>query len=332
MGISDFLRIRSRSDINVSKLLDEDAKEKIANEIKICKKNESNSDKNGDSENDGSDAESACSGGCEAELIEEGERVFSKLKIDYDSPLYSTSKYPKIHFIVPTSQSDWEHDACKEKKLSIQNRIDDWCKEHLEKYAETGEGQSLTCSVTSLPKNIMDIDVMRDTKNDVLLLPFFIWIKDLRLDNVNSTLDEIMPILLKRELSKEELLMKYPNLREAKERAFAFICSHTTRDKRCGVTAPYMRKVFEKELQAHGLYRDNSDFRPGGVNVQYINHVGGHKYAGNLQIYLKDSQTLIWLGRVTPKDIPPLIDHLIIPDKPELPMPEKIRCIKKYHW
>lgn len=55
------------------------------------------------------------------------------------------------------------------------------------------------------------------------------------------------------------------------------ICSHKKRDARCGISAPILRKEFEKHLRVHGLWRDINDNRKGGASVVFINHVGGHK-------------------------------------------------------
>ncbi|OJD40776.1 sucrase ferredoxin domain-containing protein [Diplodia corticola] len=63
------------------------------------------------------------------------------------------------------------------------------------------------------------------------------------------------------------------------------LCSHKTRDARCGQSAPLLRREFERHLRPLGLYRDLHDERPGGCAVYFINHVGGHKYAANVIIY-----------------------------------------------
>lgn len=340
MGIKDFVKSPLNKSINsITKdealnylksdegdLLTVDAKKLISEEIRLTEsihhdecENCSGSDKDDDNED---------------ETLLKGEEIFSKLVIDWSEPLYNTSKIPKVHFIVPTSQQDWKHDACQEKPGSVQDKISNWCKANLEKYQkeDIGDGQTLTCSVTSLPINIMDIEVMKNTKNNVLILPHFLWINDLRSSKVDETLNGLIPDLLSDNYDEKQLLSKHKNLSIAREKAFVFICSHTTRDKRCGVTAPYLKKVFDRKLQKYGLYRDNSDLRPDGVNVKFISHMGGHKFVGNVQIYLKETRTLIWLGRVTPKHVISLVDYLIIPREPTLPFPEKVRCIKKYKW
>ena len=65
------------------------------------------------------------------------------------------------------------------------------------------------------------------------------------------------------------------------------LCSHKTRDARCGQSAPLLAKEFARVLRPLGLHRDLHDERPGGVGVYFINHVGGHKYSANVIIYRK---------------------------------------------
>lgn len=59
--------------------------------------------------------------------------------------------------------------------------------------------------------------------------------------------------------------------------SFVFVCSHGSRDKRCGVCGPVLIEKFKEEIGSRGL----SD----QVVVNACSHVGGHKYAGNLIIY-----------------------------------------------
>ncbi|CAI7149657.1 CGH_3_collapsed_G0003340.mRNA.1.CDS.1 [Saccharomyces cerevisiae] len=311
-----FLNIFKQKRGDEASQLSAKGREEISQSIKICK-------------SDDAANEHSCSGDCKTE-IEEGEQAFAKLKIEHETPLLNSSKTPKIHFVVPTSQIDWQHDACLEDPKSVQYKISQWCDKNSAKFSNVGTGKTLNCAVSSLPKDIMDIDVMRGTKNNVLILPYFIWLNDLRSDDVEATLDGLVPDLLDENISREKLLETRPNVAVARERAYVFICSHTTRDKRCGITAPYLKKVFDSKLQEHGLYRDNSDYRAEGVKIAFVNHVGGHKFAANVQIYLRNPNTLIWLGRVTPTIVPSIVEHLIVPEEPTLPFPEKVRCIKKY--
>lgn len=112
------------------------------------------------------------------------------------------------------------------------------------------------------------------------------------------------------------------------------MCSHKTRDARCGQSAPLLRKEFERILRPMGLYRDMHDDRPGGVGIYFINHVGGHKYSANVLIYrregrkkdnsdedldgaplAKEAVQLIWLARVRPEDCENIVRYTVLQGK-----------------
>lgn len=120
--------------------------------------------------------------------------------------------------------------------------------------------------------------------------------------------------------------------------ALILMCSHKTRDARCGQSAPLLRKELERHLRPLGLYRDLHDNRPGGVGIYFINHVGGHKYSANVMIYrrqgsFKSGQQSttegkngqlkregeavqgIWLARVRPEDCENLVRYTVLQGK-----------------
>ncbi|SCV67976.1 BQ2448_97 [Microbotryum intermedium] len=133
-------------------------------------------------------------------------------------------------------------------------------------------------------------------------------------------------------------------------RALVLICSHKRRDKRCHIAAPLLINQFYHHLSEHGLEMDergdglgSSDERPleawlleereskmeealkgvrigeGTVGVFKCSHIGGHRYAGNVIIYLPNG-TSIWYGRVTPRDVGAIVQTTLIEGKviPEL--------------
>ena len=73
--------------------------------------------------------------------------------------------------------------------------------------------------------------------------------------------------------------------RPCPHKALILLCSQSTRDARCGKSAPLLRREFERHLRPLGLYRDLHDERPGGVGIYFISHVGGHKFAANVMVY-----------------------------------------------
>ncbi|PYH46035.1 sucrase/ferredoxin-like domain-containing protein [Aspergillus saccharolyticus JOP 1030-1] len=120
--------------------------------------------------------------------------------------------------------------------------------------------------------------------------------------------------------------------------AVILLCSHRTRDARCGQSAPLLRKEFERHLRHLNLYRDLDDERPGGVGIYFINHVGGHKYAANVIIYRRrdwewhlrqedggagsggaaeqeGAAQGIWLARVKPQDCENIIRYTVLQGK-----------------
>ncbi|KAF3923779.1 hypothetical protein AA313_de0204501 [Arthrobotrys entomopaga] len=101
------------------------------------------------------------------------------------------------------------------------------------------------------------------------------------------------------------------------------LCSHKHRDARCGQSAPLLLKELRRHLQPLGLYRDLDDYRPGGVGIYFINHVGGHKWSANMIIYRKKAGQGIWLARVKPNDIEAIVKWTVLEGKVQ---PEKIRA------
>jgi hypothetical protein len=84
----------------------------------------------------------------------------------------------------------------------------------------------------------------------------------------------------------EEVLVKdidwLPGSPEPMSGSYVFVCSHGSRDKRCGVCGPALIKRFKEEINGLGL--------DGQVSVSACSHVGGHKYAGNVIIFSSDAK------------------------------------------
>lgn len=119
------------------------------------------------------------------------------------------------------------------------------------------------------------------------------------------------------------------------------ICGHGGRDMRCGVMGPVLRQEFETQLPGEGVQvlqgPANIDVEPSAsaaksgavkkaaltARVGLISHIGGHKFAGNVIIYLPPSMKTsqgqphplaghgIWYGRVEPKHVHGIITETI---------------------
>ncbi|KAF2826140.1 hypothetical protein CC86DRAFT_466924 [Ophiobolus disseminans] len=86
------------------------------------------------------------------------------------------------------------------------------------------------------------------------------------------------------------------------------ICGHATRDSRCGALGPLLQHSFEKEFARRGI----------DAHVAQISHIGGHKFAGNVIVYLPPawgnalSGAGIWYGRVGPESVEGLVGETVV--------------------
>ncbi|SGZ58344.1 CIC11C00000002899 [Sungouiella intermedia] len=253
---------------------------------------------------------------------------------DDNGSLWGSTKPYGLHIVIPTNQADWPHNAL-DVSGSLQKAVDSWSSSA--KFPGLGESTTIKVNVSSLSSAGLESNekYMSFEVGDMLLLPFFVWIKGVKVNDAGKVLDRVVPDLIaSRDRGDETFsINSYPEfpgvtLEVDPQRAYIFLCSHRTRDKRCGITAPIMRKEMEIHLREVGLYRDASDHRTGGVRVGFINHIGGHKYAANVIIYLRKSGKNIWLARCKPDNVVPIIDECILEDGKV--WPEKVRQVQKF--
>jgi len=97
--------------------------------------------------------------------------------------------------------------------------------------------------------------------------------------------------------------------RETIQGAQIFICCHGSKDMRCGVCGPQLYKAFAEQIPQSGYSQEP-------VAIRRCNHIGGHKFAGNLIIYKYSAGNRRvfgdWYGYVDLSDVDRLINtHLI---------------------
>ena len=151
--------------------------------------------------------------------------------------------------------------------------------------------------------------------------------------------DGLSPIHRDRLLRSEEHQQFLYGVQDVKE-VLVLICGHGGRDVRCGITGPILRDQFEACLPSKGLrilkdpveiaLREERVVLPSSgseewtARVALISHVGGHKFAGNVIIYIPpgiktvDGQKHalegcgIWYGRVEPKHVEGIIQETVL--------------------
>lgn len=275
---------------------------------------------------------------CPAECAGCPTKFPSSVKIEYDGSLWDLTKPFDLHLVVTTGKSDWPHDACLVSH-TVAHEVLKWASSAKIPGLSKDSHLSLDIKVSTSSLHPFHHEKSSDyAKNkiaDVLVLPFFVWIRDVEVSNAKAVLSKVIPDLVKaRSLEdKAPFPSNYPEFPGVQvlpdpHRAHVLLCSHRTRDKRCGVTAPIMKKEMDIHLRDLGLLRDFGEDRPGGVSVSYINHVGGHKYSANVILYLKESGKNIWLARCTPANAIPIIDECIMNEGKV--WPDKVRIIQKF--
>lgn len=257
----------------------------------------------------------------------------SSVSVEEKDQLWNSTKEYGLHIVVASGKTDWPHDACLTDG-TVGNAVAGWAGLSNSKYPELGASSTIKVTMSSLGSEELHTneEYILQRRGDILILPFFIWIKNVSAKEVGALLNEMMPKLIECRDKKLAPPSKLDNFDDVTIEAdgfqsYIFLCSHKTRDKRCGVTAPLMKREMEIYLRDLGLYRDLSDDRPDGIKVAFINHVGGHKYAANVLMYSKTGKN-IWLARCRPQNVRPIIDECILADGKV--WPDKVRIVQKF--
>ncbi|PSS00814.1 FMI1 protein [Coniella lustricola] len=165
-----------------------------------------------------------------------------------------------------------------------------------------------------------------------------------RLHPMHDTLSPIHRDRLTRKAAYQSLLYRVSDVKDI----LVLICGHGGRDMRCGVMAPVLRDEFEAQLPQEGVQvlrgpvevpmdQQNAGAIAGTADgeaaavvgsptarVGLISHIGGHKFAGNVIVYLppslrsSDGTTKhplaghgIWYGRVEPRHVQGIVQETI---------------------
>lgn len=158
--------------------------------------------------------------------------------------------------------------------------------------------------------------------------------------------DGLSPIHRDRLTRDEACRALLPGVQDVQD-VLVLVCGHGGRDARCGVVGPLLRDEFADKLARAGV-----DVRTGPVEVALgdeegrppsiiaggaastaktttarvglISHIGGHKFAGNVIVYLPpglrgpdgEPQPLaghgIWYGRVEPRHVEGLVQETVL--------------------
>lgn len=139
-----------------------------------------------------------------------------------------------------------------------------------------------------------------------------------------------LPDAAKERLTRaSELQFKFSEAVDIKYSPTILICGHGGRDRRCGLMGPALQAQFEQVLKRNGFstslrttketsIEDHKDH----ANVALISHIGGHKFAGNVIVYIPPGTSGaqqhplagmgIWYGRVEPQHVEGIVRETVM--------------------
>ncbi|KAG4433697.1 hypothetical protein IFR05_010836, partial [Cadophora sp. M221] len=158
--------------------------------------------------------------------------------------------------------------------------------------------------------------------------------------------DNLSPIHRDRLLRSEDQGRLLYGVRDVED-VLVLVCGHGGRDMRCGVLGPVLRGEFERQLEGRDVRVLKGAVDVGGesesellgneshqeedakvsARVGLISHIGGHKFAGNVIVYIppgmktvdvKPSELAgcgIWYGRVQPKHVEGIVRETVLGGK-----------------
>ncbi|KAI9788342.1 MAG: hypothetical protein M1816_006945 [Peltula sp. TS41687] len=257
--------------------------------------------------------------------------------IDEDDPLYGQVTGWATHVLVATGKTDWTRDV-EDEKGSLT--------EALVKKVKVGpENGRMMLSASNMPLPHLKESIVgngtatgegghgRRHKDDapttVLILPSFTVVTNVRPSDARFLISQFInpspttstplsppcPVPAPNPTAEPTLTINHLTSHPSPHAYLILLCSQATRDKRCGISAPLLRREFERQLRPPGLYRALDDERPGGVGIYFISHVGGHKYAANVMVYRKEQGQAIWLARVRPSDCEGIVRFTVLQGK-----------------
>ncbi|EER25557.1 hypothetical protein CPC735_066570 [Coccidioides posadasii C735 delta SOWgp] len=222
--------------------------------------------------------------------------------------LYGKVKPFATHVLVATGKSDWVP-----KVENMQGTL-------MEAFASTSRQTKqgrIMVSASNIPTSQACTDAVSPNSQDestILLLPSFTFVDRVRVGDIPELKSRFIEALAVDERNDADTGRRLTP-RSCQRDYVVLLCSHKSRDARCGISAPLIKRELERHLRPLGLHRDDSDDRPGGVSVYFVSHVGGHKFSANVLIYRKEAEQMIWLARVRPEHCEGIVKYTILKGK-----------------
>ncbi|ORY85541.1 Sucrase/ferredoxin-like-domain-containing protein [Protomyces lactucae-debilis] len=217
----------------------------------------------------------------------------------FPEPIDTTSHLTKIakherHLLVDTSHHagahDWPPYLPIDTTTSVAAAITSLLAKE-ERFLHKTTGRKILCNQITQTLHVPQPTVAERTK--VLVMPDGIQLS-IQPNEASSLLDAVLATTSASKDLLSLLKSKLPAsaVTQIPHEALVMLCAHKQRDARCGLAAPV--------LQAHARHHlANRD-----IAYYYLDHMGGHKFAGNLVVYQQNGTPCahtwhsVWYGRV----------------------------------
>jgi Sucrase/ferredoxin-like len=276
------------------------------------------------------------------------------LDIDHKLPLSGTMPSYSQAILIATGKNDWssriedEAGSLAQKLKGLMGRGGEFSDPYHSvsvinsSFPPSGdESSSSTTSAYLLPsfKYIPSVDLSPSSSSVQNLVQGY-----LLAEKLHPAHDILTPAQKDNLTRKPELQSSLPTAHDIDD-VLILICGHGGRDERCGIMGPLLGSEFERILEQKGISvlkdappisptstaKTTPDpptyFKPFQISarVGMISHMGGHKFAGNVIIYIPPSLKTtakgvenqlkgagIWYGRVEPRHVEGLIEETVL--------------------
>ncbi|KAF1810018.1 Sucraseferredoxin-like protein, partial [Eremomyces bilateralis CBS 781.70] len=259
------------------------------------------------------------------------------LDIDHKTVMGNSVAPYSEHVLVSTGRSDWPSRIEDDESTPVVAALKG-------AFGRGGKYTDPFHNVLTSTSSLKPTDSTADTSS-VLLFPSFQYFP--RIENTSPAMEALvkgylLPTTLhkhhdvlspeqKAGLTRDESFRSELDVKPVQD-VTVLICGHGARDNRCGVLGPLLQAEFEDKLAMAGFdvrqdppgsapENGQSSSRPETAltaRVGLISHIGGHKFAGNVIIYMPNSSSShglsgkgIWYGRVEPKHVEGIIKETI---------------------
>ncbi|CAG8634857.1 8091_t:CDS:2 [Funneliformis mosseae] len=228
----------------------------------------------------------------------------SNLKINREANLHDTVQPHIRHVIISTGKSNWNKIIELDSGNLSAELYNYQQQKQRKKEVKQEENKILITNSDRQNSTLSFLTWLSFWGNDILIYPDNLMVRNVTTGKAKEFYDRF---LSNKKLDDKEILKTGFTVENISYKSVILICGHKSRDIRCGVAGPILKKEFEKVLKEKRMDLDSTGNK--GVPVYLTSHVGGHQFAGNVIVY-RDGHG-IWYGRVTPCHVPMIIEKTI---------------------